>query len=51
MIDQTAFERLLFWLNPDRDQAAQKYEAARRRLIEIFASFRRGDTFREIKCP
>ena len=38
MIDQTAFERLLFWLNPDRDQAAQKYEAVRRRLIEIFAS-------------
>jgi DNA-directed RNA polymerase specialized sigma24 family protein len=37
-IDQTAFERLLFWLNPDRDLAAQKYEAVRRRLIEIFAS-------------
>lgn len=38
MIDQTAFERLLFWLNPDREQAALKYEAVRRRLIEIFAS-------------
>src|SRR5215204_3162952 len=38
MIDQTAFERLLFWLNPDRDKAAEKYEAVRRRLIEIFAS-------------
>lgn len=38
MVDQTAFERLLFWLNPDRDQAAQKYEAVRWRLIEIFAS-------------
>lgn len=38
MIDQAAFERLLFWLSPDRDQAAQKYEAVRRRLIEIFAS-------------
>jgi DNA-directed RNA polymerase specialized sigma24 family protein len=37
-IDQTAFERLLFWLNPDRDLAAQKYEAIRRRLVEIFAS-------------
>lgn len=38
VIDQTAFDRLLFWLNPDRDKAAQKYEAVRRRLIEIFAS-------------
>ena len=38
MIDQTAFERLLFWLNPDRDRAAQKYESVRRRLIEVFAS-------------
>jgi len=38
MIDQTAFERLLFWLNPDRDKAAEKYEAVRRRLVEIFAS-------------
>lgn len=38
MIDQTAFERLLFWLNPDRDKAAEKYEAVRRRLIEVFAS-------------
>jgi DNA-directed RNA polymerase specialized sigma24 family protein len=37
-IDQTAFERLLFWLNPDRELAARKYEAVRRRLIEIFAS-------------
>ena len=46
MIDQTAFERLLFWLNPDRGQAAQKYEAVRRRLIEIFAS--RG--FSDAEC-
>ncbi len=37
-IDQTAFERLLFWLNPDRDLAAQKYLKIRRRLIEVFAS-------------
>ena len=37
-IDQTAFERLLLWLNPDRDLAAQKYEVVRRRLVEIFAS-------------
>lgn|SRR5215213_11860599 len=26
IIDQTAFERLLFWLNPNRDKAAEKYE-------------------------
>lgn len=38
MIDQTAFDRLLFWLNPDRDKAAEKYEAVRRRLVEVFAS-------------
>lgn len=37
-IDQTTFERLLIWLNPDRDLAAQKYEKIRLRLVEIFAS-------------
>jgi len=37
-IDPTGFERMLLWLNPDRDLAAQKYESIRRRLIEIFAS-------------
>jgi DNA-directed RNA polymerase specialized sigma24 family protein len=40
VIDQTAFERMLLWLNPDREKAAQKYEQIRRRLIEIFASRR-----------
>jgi hypothetical protein len=38
VIDQTGFDRLLIWLNPNRDQAAEKYEQARRCLIEIFAS-------------
>lgn len=38
VIDQNAFELFLVWLNPERDQAAQKYEQVRRRLIEIFAS-------------
>lgn len=40
VIDETAFDRLLVWLNPDREKAAQKYEAIRRRLIEMFASRR-----------
>lgn len=38
MIDEAAFERLLRWLNPDREKAAQRYEEIRRRLIEIFTS-------------
>jgi hypothetical protein len=32
-----AFEKLLDWLNPDRDKAGEKYEAIRVRLIRIFA--------------
>lgn len=43
MIDQPAFDRMLLWLHPDREKAAQKYEAIRRRLIEIFASRRFPD--------
>src|SRR5215213_9429326 len=39
-INQPAFERLLLWLNPDPDKAAQKYESIRHRLVEIFASRR-----------
>jgi RNA polymerase sigma factor (sigma-70 family) len=35
-IDQTKFEKLLVWLNADRDEAGQKYESIRRRLIYIF---------------
>lgn len=38
MTGQTGFDLLLFWLNPDREKAAAKYETTRRRLIEIFAS-------------
>jgi len=38
VIDQTAFDLLLFWLNPDREKAAEKYELVRRRLVEFFAS-------------
>jgi RNA polymerase sigma factor (sigma-70 family) len=30
------FDALLLWLNPDREQAGQKYEEIRRRLIKIF---------------
>lgn len=35
---QDDFDRLLRWLNPDRDQAGEKYEKIRRRLIGIFSS-------------
>src|SRR5689334_8976445 len=35
-IDQTKFEKLLVWLNADRDKAGQKYESIRQRLIYIF---------------
>ena len=33
-----AFDKLLRWLNPDRDKAGEKYEQIRFRLIRIFAS-------------
>ena len=46
VIDQTAFDLMLFWLNPDREKAAQKYESVRRRLIEFFASRRFSDAER-----
>lgn len=32
-----AFDKLLLWLNPDRDHAGEKYEKIRLRLIRIFA--------------
>jgi DNA-directed RNA polymerase specialized sigma24 family protein len=41
---QEAFERLLTWLDPDREQAGRKYERIRLQLIKIFAC--RGCT-----CP
>ena len=34
--NQEAFDRLLAWLNPDREQAGKKYEEIRKRLIKIF---------------
>lgn len=33
------FNNLLNWLNSDREQAAQRYEEIRRRLIRIFAHY------------
>lgn len=38
LITQVAFDKLLSWLDADREQAGKKYEKIRRRLIEIFAS-------------
>jgi len=35
-VTQSAFDSLLAWLDPDRDQAGKKYETIRHRLIKIF---------------
>lgn len=35
---EDAFDKLLFWLNPDRNKAAEKYEIIRIRLIGVFSS-------------
>lgn len=37
ILTQEAFDELLSWLNPDREQAGKKYEDIRDRLIRIFA--------------
>ena len=37
-MDQDDFDRLLAWLDPDREKAAIRYEEIRRRLIKIFES-------------
>jgi len=37
-ITQEQFDRLLTWLDPDREAAGTKYEWLRKRLIKIFAS-------------
>jgi DNA-directed RNA polymerase specialized sigma24 family protein len=42
---QDHFDRLLSWLNPDRERAGEHYESIRRKLILIFAS--RGWAFPE----
>ncbi len=36
VLTQEAFERLLAWLDADRERAGEKYEEVRRRLIKIF---------------
>jgi DNA-directed RNA polymerase specialized sigma24 family protein len=36
VLDETAFERLLAWLDPVRERAGQRYEDIRLRLIKIF---------------
>ncbi len=38
MFEPEKFEKLLNWLNPDREIAGQKYESIRIRLIKIFYS-------------
>jgi DNA-directed RNA polymerase specialized sigma24 family protein len=38
VITQVGFDRMLSWLDADREEAGKKYEKIRRRLIEIFAS-------------
>lgn len=35
-LTSTAFERLLAWLDPDREQAGRKYEEIRRKLLKFF---------------
>lgn len=36
LLNQTEFDRLLAWLDPDRDRAANRYEMLRLRLIMFF---------------
>lgn len=36
ILTEESFEELLAWLNPDREQAGEKYEDIRNRLIRIF---------------
>jgi hypothetical protein len=40
---QDAFEKLLAWLDPDRDKAAEKYERIYLRLVRVFATRGRAD--------
>jgi DNA-directed RNA polymerase specialized sigma24 family protein len=37
-LDQESFERMLAWLDPDRERAGRRYEAIRSRLMRIFTS-------------
>jgi DNA-directed RNA polymerase specialized sigma24 family protein len=38
ILDQESFERMLAWLDPDRERAGHRYEAVRTRLLRIFVS-------------
>jgi RNA polymerase sigma factor (sigma-70 family) len=42
-LTQAAFDSLLAWLGPDREQAGKKYEHIRQRLIKIFTCRGRHD--------
>ena len=37
--NQEAFDKLLLWLDPDRNKAAEKYERIQYRLIKVFAAW------------
>jgi DNA-directed RNA polymerase specialized sigma24 family protein len=37
-LTQPQFDALLSWLDPDREQAAPKYEAIRKRLVRLFTN-------------
>src|ERR687883_865457 len=37
-LTQESFDRLLAWLDPDREQAGKKYEEVRSRLVRGFSS-------------
>jgi DNA-directed RNA polymerase specialized sigma24 family protein len=37
-ITEEAFDKLLRWLDPDRDMAGERYEVIRRRLVGIFSA-------------
>jgi DNA-directed RNA polymerase specialized sigma24 family protein len=43
VLTQAAFDSLLAWLDADREQAGEKYERIRRRLIKIFTCRGRPD--------
>lgn len=44
VLTQEAFDALLAWLDPSRDEAGRKYEAIRRRLIKFFTCRGCGET-------
>jgi DNA-directed RNA polymerase specialized sigma24 family protein len=39
-LDQTSFDQLLSWLDPDQEMAGNKYEVIRQKLIRFFTSKR-----------